>query len=259
MKRLLVWALAFLPLMAGAQPVYDCHRASGSVRIDGRIDQKEWASAVPRTDFSDIRGDGYAEPKYLTTLRMMWDDANLYVSAVLEEPDVRAGVTRRDDIVYHDNDFEVFLNPYGDKKLYYELEVNALGTVMDLLMSKPYSEGGTYMMTWDFQGLELAVRVDGTLNRSSDTDRGWSVEMRIPFAALSRGGADPLESRIWRANFSRVEWLAKPEENWVWAPTGIVDIHHPLRWGYLRFIDAEGNVPDLLAYKKAMILKSASR
>lgn len=255
MKRILLLALCFLPLLAGAQPVYDCFRTTGKMKIDGRVTDREWAAAEVCTAFGDIRGAGYAAPKYLTTMRMLWDDENLYVGAVLEEPDVRASVSRRDDIVYHDNDFEVFLNPYGDKELYYELEVNALGTVMDLLMNRPYSEGGTYMMTWDFPGLELAVRVDGTLNRSGDTDRGWSVEMKIPFAALSRGGQDPLGSRIWRANFSRVEWLTKPEENWVWAPTGVVDIHHPMRWGYLRFIDADGVVPDLLAYKKSVNLR----
>jgi hypothetical protein len=98
--------------------------------------------------------------------------------------------------------------------------------------------------------------VDGTLNRSGDTDRGWSVEMKIPFAGLSRGGEDPLKHRIWRANFYRVEWLTKPEENWVWSPTGVVDIHHPLRWGYLRFIDADGLVPDLLSYKKSLTRKT---
>ena len=259
MKRLLICLLVLSALSAGAQPVYDCQRAAGNIRIDGRVTDSEWAGAEACPEFRDIRGEGYAAPKYLTTMRMLWDDENLYVSAVLEEPDVRAKVARRDDIVYHDNDFEVFLNPYGDEKLYYELEINALGTVMDLLMEKPYSQGGTYMMTWDFPGLETAVRVDGTLNRSGDTDRGWSVEIKIPFAALSRGGEDPLKCKVWRANFSRVEWLTRPEENWVWAPTGVVDIHHPLRWGYLRFIEADGTAPDLLEYKKSFTRKTLSR
>ena len=256
MRKMLVWALLLLPLAGMAQPVYDCYRTSGKIKIDGRVTEKEWGDAVPCADFRDIRGDGFAEPKYLTTMRMLWDDDNFYISAVLVEPDVKAGVARRDDIVYHDNDFEVFLNPYGDRILYYELEVNALGTVMDLLMNGPYSEGGTYMMTWDFPGLEVAVKVQGTLNRSNDTDAGWSVEMKIPFAGLSRGGADPRANKIWRANFSRVEWLTQPEENWVWAPTGVVDIHHPMRWGYLRFIDEDGVVPDLFANKKSVNLRT---
>ena len=170
-------------------------------------------------------------------MRMLWDDDNLYISAVLEEPDVKAKVSERDDIVYHDNDFEVFLNPYGDSKLYYEFETNALGTVMDLLMDKPYKQGGTYIMTWDFPGLKNAVKVQGTLNKSSDTDTGWSVEIMIPFDGLKRGGDDPRKNKEWKANFSRVEWLTKPEENWVWAPTGVVDIHIPDKWGTIRFVD----------------------
>ena len=123
----MVIILAFLPLVASGQPVYDCHRTTGKIKIDGRVTEKEWSAAVQCTDFRDIRGDGWAAPKYLTTLRMLWDDENLYVSAVLEEPDVKAQVSERDDIVYHDNDFEVFLNPYSDSILYYELEINALG------------------------------------------------------------------------------------------------------------------------------------
>ena len=237
MKRIIISLLILIPAITFAQPVYECHKAPGKVKIDGRIKEKAWDAAVPCTSFKDIRGDGYAAPKYLTTMRMLWDDENLYVSAVLEEPDVKAGVSKRDDIVYHDNDFEVFLNPYGDSRLYYELEVNALGTVMDLLMEKPYSQGGTYIMTWDFPGLEIAVRVDGTLNRSGDTDKGWTVEMKIPMAGLSRGGDDPRKNKEWKANFSRVEWLTKPEENWVWSPTGVVDIHIPDRWGTIRFVD----------------------
>ncbi len=237
MKRILFFLLALIPLSAAGQPVYDCHRTTAKIKIDGKVTEKEWTAAVPCTDFRDIRGDGWASPKYLTTMRMLWDDDNLYVSAVLEEPDVKAKVSERDDIVYHDNDFEVFLNPYSDSRLYYEFEINALGTVMDLLMEKPYSKGGTFIMTWDFPGLKTAVKVQGTLNRSNDIDKGWSVEIMIPFDGLKRGGDDPRKNKEWKANFSRVEWLTKPEENWVWSPTGIVDIHHPDKWGTIRFVE----------------------
>lgn len=237
MTRILIPLLFLLPVLSWGQPVYDCHKAKGKIRIDGRVEEKAWKKASADSGFRDIRDGDYPAPKYLTTMRMLWDDDNLYIAAELEEPDVKARVNRRDDIVYHDNDFEVFLNPNGDSKLYYELEVNALGTVMDLLMEKPYREGGTYIMTWDLKGLELAVSVNGTLNKSEDRDKGWSVEMKIPFAALSRGGTDPKKNKMWRANFSRVEWLAKPEENWVWSPTGVVDIHIPDKWGYIRFTE----------------------
>lgn len=40
--------------------------------------------------------------------------------------------------------------------------------------------------------------------------------------------------------FSRVQWLKEkgPEENWVWTPTGKIDMHMPDRWGYLYFADS---------------------
>ena len=90
MKRLMVFLLVLLPLMAAGQPVYDCHRTTGKIKIDGKVTDKEWAAAVPCTDFRDIRGEGWPAPKYLTTMRMLWDDDNLYISAVLEVPDVKA-------------------------------------------------------------------------------------------------------------------------------------------------------------------------
>ena len=96
MRRILFFLLALIPLSAAGQPVYDCHRTTGKIKIDGKVTDKEWAAAVPCTDFRDIRGDGWAAPKYLTTMRMLWDDDNLYVSAVLEEPDVKVEETEFD-------------------------------------------------------------------------------------------------------------------------------------------------------------------
>ena len=49
-------------------------------------------------------------------------------------------------------------------------------------------------------------------------------------------------------NFSRVEWRFDPvdgklvkrpgvrEDNWVWSPMGVVDMHLPERWGYVEFM-----------------------
>ena len=118
-----------------------------------------------------------------------------------------------------------------------DLDLNWQRLILTHLMEKPYSKGGTFIMTWDFPGLKTGVKVQGTLNRSNDIDKGWSVEIMIPFDGLKRGGDDPRKNKEWKANFSRVEWLTKPEENWVWSPTGIVDIHHPDKWGTIRFVD----------------------
>lgn len=160
-----------------------------------------------------------------------------------------------------DNDFEVFLDPDGDGKNYYELEINALGTVWQLSLNKPYSQGGAANSPHELPGLLTKVHVDGTVNDPSDLDQGWSVTISIPFRSLLQFGAGvpPKAGDMWRMNFSRVHWehMVKdgmyvrvppigtslpqgedewhPERNLVWAPTGVVDIHRPDCWGFVRF------------------------
>jgi hypothetical protein len=44
-------------------------------------------------------------------MKMLWDDDALYVGAWLEEPQVVATLTEKNSVIFHDNDFEVFINP----------------------------------------------------------------------------------------------------------------------------------------------------
>lgn len=221
-------------------PLYEAFRAVGKIKIDGKLNEGSWAKATPASPFKDIRGNEFPAPAKDTEVKMMWDDEYLYIGAILQEDNIIARLSQRDTIIYHDNDFEVFLDPDGDGINYYEFETNARGTLLDLMLDKPYRSGGTFFIPWNCEGLKLAVCCDGTLNKPSDSDKSWSVEMAIPFSSLRRDFKDPRDFKLWRVNFSRVQWLVpgQPEENWVWAPTGKIDIHMPERWGFLRFIDA---------------------
>src|SRR5262249_41634997 len=116
---------------------------------------------------------------------MLWDDMAVYVAAELREPHVWATLTAHDSVIFHDNDFEVFIDPDGDNRAYGELEINALGTTWDLFLAKPYRDGGKADDAWEIRGLKSAVRVDGTINDSRDADRAWTVELAIPWPALA--------------------------------------------------------------------------
>ena len=236
-------------LTAAAQPVssyrsYDCFRTTGKIKVDGRLDETDWQAAALSEAFADIRGvDFQPAPIKETRMKMLWDDEFLYIAGIIEEDDVTASLKDRDAIIYKDNDFEVFLDPDGDGKFYFEFECNAFGTLMDLIMDKPYVEGGNFFMPWNCLGIKLAIHVDGKINSSRKADRGWTVEMAVPFASIAIGFDSPKLHNPWRINFSRVEWLVKdgPAENWVWNPTGKVNMHLPDRWGYLHFVDAPVN------------------
>lgn len=239
--------LAVLPTMAQslfekyercltAPRTYVCYRTEAPLTIDGRLDESSWQKAASTAPFEDISGKGFATPKYETTAKMLWDDDYLYVGAVLEEPNIVANLTQRDTIIYYDNDFEVFIDPDSDGHNYFEIEVNARNVLFDLMLDKPYRVNGDFFLQWDCPGIRSAVHCEGTLNNSNDTDKYWSVEMAIPRQALTLSFNNLLKAgNCWRINFSRVEWLKKPEENWVWSATGRIDMHMPERWGYLLF------------------------
>lgn len=221
-------------------PYYICQRTTQQMTIDGQLDEEVWGKAAETAPFADISGEGFHTPKFTTRARMLWDDDCLYIAAVLEEPNIVAKLTQRDTIIYHDNDFEVFLDPDGDGQDYFEIENNARGVVFDLMLDRPYRSSGNFLIQWDCPGLQLAVSHDGTLNNPADKDRSWTVEMAIPHKAVTVNFDNPLKAgKVWRMNFSRVQWLKKggPEENWVWAPTGKIDIHNPDRWGFVLLSD----------------------
>jgi hypothetical protein len=244
-------ALAALetPQEAWNPRAYVCPRALTAPVIDGRLDEECWRAAPLSGPFVDIRGAKGPAPRFGTIARMLWDDDYFYIGAELEEPQLRATLTERDAVIFRDNDFEVFVDPDGDCHHYAELEVSALNTVWDLLLVRPYRDGGPALDGWDIRGLRTAAFLDGTLNDDRDTDRGWSVEIAIPWRALKEcaGGMScpPRPDDTWRVNLSRVQWPLDPavphelggEDNWVWSPQGLVAMHYPERWGFVTFSD----------------------
>ena len=233
--------------------VYTCRRSPHPVAITGRGDDPAWATADWTDDFVDIEGDRKPTPRFRTRAKLLWDERFLYVFARLDEPHVWATITKRNAVIFHDNDFEVFIDPDGDGENYYEFEVNTLNTVWELALPVRYSRGGKPVDPSPLPGLVTAVHIDGTINDPTDVDRGWSVEMAFPLAALAKhgGGNPPTPGDRWRLNFSRVQWThtvvdgryvktpreQRPEDNWVWSPQGVVDMHQPEHWGVVTFAE----------------------
>ena len=232
---------------------YVCPRTTAPITIDGKLDEPAWSAAHWTETFVDIQGASHPTPRFTTRAKMLWDDTNFYIAATLEEPHVWATLTKRDEIVFHDNDFEIFIDPDGDRCNYYEIEINPHNTIFDLLLVHTYRDGGPAQHNWDLAGLTSAVNVIGTLNNPADTDVGWIVEFALPWSALAEHAntpAPPHDGDTWRVNFSRVEWQHvvvgprylkqpdTPEDNWVWSPQGVIDMHLPEHWGYVTFTTA---------------------
>lgn len=239
---------------------YVCFRMETPPVIDGKLDEKAWKKAPWTQTFVDIEGAKKPTPLQKTKVKMLWDNQYLYIGAVLHEKHIWAYQDKKDQIVFWENDFEVFIDPDGDTFNYYELEINAINNTFDLFLPKPYRNGGPPITSWNVEGLKSAVSVKGTLNNASDTDKNWTLEIAIPFASLSYRDVPavfPTNGSVWRINFSRVNWQHEladgkyqrrkdpatnrilPEYNWVWSPQGHINMHLPEYWGYLQFSSHE--------------------
>ena len=236
---------------------YVIYKTSETLTIDGKVNEDSWKQVPWTCDFQDIEGEMKEVPLYRTRVKMLWDDQRLYILAELTEPHIWGYYKQHDKIVYHENDFEVFIDPNGDTHEYFEIEINAQNTVFDLFMTKPYRDGGIPLITWDIKDFQSAVYVNGTVNDFSQTDEKWTVEMAVPFEALRLGVHTqvPKEGTSWKLNFSRVQWQTEivdgkykrkrdektgrilPEDNWVWSPIGVINMHYPERWGLVKFTE----------------------
>jgi hypothetical protein len=232
-------------------------KTQDAITIDGKPDELVWDSIEWSSDFIDI--EGVKTPKYQTNVKIVWDDTYFYILAKIEEPHVWADITQHDAVIFHNNDFEVFIDPDGDTHNYYELEINALNTVWDLFITKPYRELNSPVLNdWHITGLKSAVHIDGTLNDASDTDKGWTLEMAIPWSVYKTSYYQDVVPRdtFWRVNFSRVNWdyeltdgvYSRKKDlkgaflhdyNWVWSPQGVVNMHEPEKWGYVYFSSSQ--------------------
>ncbi len=234
---------------------YTAYQTTGKIRIDGNLKESSWEKAEWSDYFIDIKGSKYPAPPLKTRFKLLWDSQYVYIAAALEEPAIWATLKQHDAIIFYDNDFEIFIDPIGDTHNYFEIEINALNTIFDLFLNKPYRSGGVALLNWDVQHLKSAVSIKGTLNCAMDTDKEWVVEMAIPLRSISMGNKVqvPTDGTVWRMNFSRVAYDTEiingnhtkktdtihhrplPEHNWVWSPQGVVNMHLPERWGYLQF------------------------
>src|SRR5258708_38170686 len=83
----------------------------------------------------------------------------------------------RDDPTYKDDAVEIFINPDPSQKFYYGLEMNARATLYDYLYIWPK----VHITRLNFDGVQLATHIRGTLNQTGDKDEGWSLEVAIPW------------------------------------------------------------------------------
>jgi hypothetical protein len=196
--------------------------------IEGVIDEPAWRGAA-RIEFRAT--DGRREPRYRTEARLLWDLENLYLAFDCRDPDINSSYTRRDEPLYMQEAVEIFLDPDADRQDYLEFEVSPANVLFDAsFTARRQGLNQAYDPT-----IQSAVKVEGTLNQPGDQDRGWTVEMAIPFLGMTgQGKVPPGAGDRWRMNLYRLDKSALGDEASSWKSTA-GDFHDLDAFGWIRF------------------------
>jgi len=255
-------------------PHYTAYKITDTITIDGKLDEMIWQNAPRSNRFKDlVSGDS----TWLDTrAAVLWDDQNLYVGYWIEEPNVTATLTQRDSPIYENNDVELFI---AGQDGYYEFEINSYGTIYEVLFfwvdayeKKGYHQKAEFrkgapgakvfngvgynhprgsrvgFWNWDMRNLRSAVHVEGTINNDKDKDKGWTVEIEIPWTSLKiladgdKRTLPPVQGDVWRMDFSRFnekKGSAKDSGGWAWSSHGVWDSHVPECFTYIKFSEKQ--------------------
>jgi hypothetical protein len=163
-------------------------RMTTAIVLDGDLRDPAWSDATVIGGFRQRDPDEGAPSTEPTEVRVLYDDAALYVGARLFDraaDSIIGRLARRDKSVTSDA-FYVFLDCYHDRRTGFYFGVNAAGTTYDGTLFNDDWDDNTWDGNW-----EAKVGRDSL---------GWSVEMRIPYSQLRfrQGG-----SYLWGVNFKR--------------------------------------------------------
>ncbi len=192
-----------LPHTAGTRREVVAIAAATPPKLDGALDDALWRSAEPATGFVQAEPREGAPASERTEVWVAFDGGTLYIAAYLHDSAPGALVVNdiRDDFQEADqDDFEVLLDTFGDRRNGYVFITNAEGAKADRQVA---NEGREINTSWD-AAWTVATR------RVAD---GWTAEMAIPFRALRFGGGT---TQRWGINFSRR--IRRRNEIDFWSP-----------------------------------------
>ena len=225
-----VGCLVSLAAQAQTAPlrVYQVERTSTAIKIDGKLDDTAWKKAALVGDFVN-NSDG-SESAYKTEARVLYDENFIYFAFRCVDVNIWSTMRHRDEHLWEEEVVEVFLQADPNQPSYIELEVNPLGTMLDIYLlaaRKPL-----HYESWNSEKLRWAVHVDGTVDGKPD-DREWTCEIALPLEDIVTARTVRQYRDRWRMNLYR-RTLPKPA-GLAWSPTLRADFHVPQRFGEIGF------------------------
>jgi hypothetical protein len=172
-------------LVIGEQPVFKVHKARGSIIVDGVRNDPGWENAEIRSLDYFYRGDR-APDKQKSTFRMLWDEGYIYLFYDCEDTSLTARETIPDSRPYLDDCAEFFCLPVPDSlNLHFGFEINLYKAAFDyVIIMNFYNDRYAFIKSYN-PAYKAELSYQGTINDNADKDKGWQMEIAIPFSAFN--------------------------------------------------------------------------
>lgn len=214
--------------------------ADAAVTIDGRLDEPVWATAQRTPRLVDTMSGARAEPE--SYVRTAWDATNLYVAFEVNDPFLKSSFTNNDDHLWEQDAVEIMVDPDGDGRNYFEMQVAPTGKVFDTRYDTARQPQPFGHIDWQ-SGLRAQVALRGTPN-DTEADQGYTVEIAIPWTAFGPNAAAPAAGATWRMNFFVMDARADGPMHYAgWSPPRVGDFHTLAKFGRVLFAPAAGAAP----------------
>jgi Carbohydrate-binding family 9 len=229
-----VLSLAASPVRAQVRPTYEVARVTSPIKVDGQLNERAWQDTSSVGAFANNRDGTPSEIQ--TEAKVLYDDSYLYFAFRAVDKNIWATMKHRDEHLWLEEVVEVFLQANPKIPNYIELEVNPLGTMLDIYLidtRKPL-----HYESWHSEKLRWAVHVDGTID-GRDGDREWTCEIALPLEdVVTAPRVPPKPGDRWRLNLYRVEQKPVAAEL-AWSPTLQNDFHVLPKLGEIVFTDRQ--------------------
>ena len=185
----------------GSIPTYIVTRTTAPILIDGKLDEKDWKQAH-EVELVNNRGAG--EPRLKTTIRFLWNDDYLYAAFYCEDPDAWTIYKKEDDPVWIAESVELLIDPDGNGKNFYALEIAPNNVKFDAFSLRNHDGKNQYLQEWNFLGIKTAVYCEGNGYKKGTKDEYWTTEIALWFPDFwDVTTIPPRDGDMWRLNAYR--------------------------------------------------------
>jgi hypothetical protein len=211
-------------------------RTTGPIKLDGKLAEADWQAAPSSGAFvNTLNGEAAA---FEARAQVLYDDHKLYFAFVVLDDYLKSTFDKPDDHLWEQDTVEVMLDPDGDAKNYFELQVSPRGVHFDTRYDSPRQPRPFGHVDWDSR-VEAKVQLNGKLNDDA-ADQGYSVEFAVPFSAFAVGEPatpPPGAGTSWRMNFFVMDAREQGQRAAGWSAPRVGDFHTLAKFGSVLFVE----------------------